>query len=115
MLVRRLDTSMKIPTYTSTPGLDRYPERDRFTVYRAAHKRLMRADAAYRRQWRAYVAGMVCVAVIPASGGVVSGGVGLLLSAVSVVGVVAGVVYLAFQQQRFMNQRIGDVLQHPVA
>jgi len=106
---------MEIPTYTSTPGLDRYPVHDRFTVYRATHKRMMREDAAYRRQWSSYVAGMVCVAVVPVGGCVAGGALGLVLSVLSLVGVVAGVAYLAFRQQRFMNQRIGDALQHPVA
>jgi hypothetical protein len=106
---------MKIQTYTSTPGLDRYPEHDRFTVYRAAHKRLMREDAAYRRQWSSYIAGIVCVAVVPIGEFVAGGALGTVFSVLSLVGVVAGVIYLAFRQQRFMNQRIGDVLQHQVA
>ncbi len=103
---------MKIPTYSSTPGLDRYPEHDRFAVYRATHERLMREDAAYRRQWSSYVAGIVCVAVVPLGGSLSGGTLGILLSVLSLAGVVAGVIYLAFRQQRLMNQRIGDVLQH---
>lgn len=106
---------MQIPTYTQTPGLDRYPEDERLPVYRATHKRLMSEDASYRRQWTSYVAGIVCVAVVPVGAFAAAGTLGILLSVVSLVGVVAGVTYLAFQQQRFMNQRIGDVLQHQVA
>src|SRR5262245_57066146 len=103
-------TLMNVPTYTSTPGLDRYPEHDRLSVYRATHKRLMREDGAYRGKWSSYVAGIVCLATAPFLGFVIGGVPGILFSVVSLLGVVAGVVCLAFQQQRFMNQRIGDAL-----
>ena len=83
---------MKIPTYTQIPGLDRYPEGERFAVYRATHKRLLSVDSAYHRRWQRYIAAVVCLAIIP------------------IVGWVAAVV-LAFRQQAFQNQRIGDVLQ----
>jgi hypothetical protein len=86
---------MKIPTYTQTPGLDRYPEGEQFAVYRATHKRLMSEDAAYRRRWSSYVAAIVCLVFIPIAGWI-------------------AVVILAFRQQEFQNQRIGDVLR-PVA
>src|SRR5512138_2362801 len=102
---------MKIATYSMTPGLDRYPEGERFDVYRATHKRLMREDAAYRRQWSSYVAGIICVAVVPLGGFTAGGTLGIALSVLSLVGVMPGVIYLAFRQQRFMNGRIGDVLQ----
>ena len=99
---------MKFPIYTSTQGLDRYPEHERFSVYCAMHKRLMSEDASYRRQWNSYVGGIVCVAVIPAGSFFLGGALGVSLS-------VAGVVYLAFRQQKFMNQRVGDALRHQSA
>lgn len=83
---------MKIPYYTSTPGLDRYPQGERFVVYRATHKRLMREDAVYQRRFSSYVTAVVCLALIP------------------IVGWLA-IIYLAFRQQEFQNQRIGNVLQ----
>jgi hypothetical protein len=84
---------MKIPTYTQTPGLDRYPEGERFAVYRAIHKRLIHEDAEYRRHCNSYTTRIVCFAVL-----------------LPVVGWIAA-VYLAFRQQGFQNRRIGDVLQ----
>ena len=106
---------MKLPIYTSTPGLDRYPEHERFAVYRATHKRLMSEDAAYRKHWNSYVAAIVCVAVIPAGGFVAGGALGIVLPVLLLSAVVAGVIFLAFRQQKFMNQRIGDALQRQAA
>ena len=82
---------MTIPTYRQTAGLERFPQHERFVVYRATHKRLLSEDSAYHRHWQRYVAGMVCLAIIP------------------IVGWVAAVA-LAFRQQEFQNQKIGDAL-----
>lgn len=102
---------MKLPSYTATRGLDRYPELERFAVYRATHKRLMSENATYHRQWASYVAGIVCVSVVPV--GFVGGGAfGISLSVVLMTAAVAGAIFLAFRQQMFMNARIGDALQH---
>jgi len=84
---------MKIPYYTQTAGLERYPQNERFAVYRAMHKRLMREDVAYQRQCHSYTTRIVCLAVL-----------------LPVVGWIAA-AYLAFRQQAFQNRRIGDVLQ----
>jgi hypothetical protein len=83
---------MKIPTYTQTPGLDRYPEGERFAVYRATHKRLMREDTAYRRRFSSYLTALICLVIIPIVGWAIA-------------------AYLVFRQQEFQNRRIGDVLQ----
>jgi len=72
-------------------------------------------DAAYRKQWNTYVASMVCIAIFPAGGFVVGGALGILLSVVLTAVVVAGVLFLAFRQQKFMNRRIGDALQRQAA
>lgn len=39
---------MELVTYKSTPGLGRYPERERYRVWHSTHKRLMREDSEYR-------------------------------------------------------------------
>lgn len=83
---------MKIPTYTQTAGLERFPQHERFGVYRATHKRLLNEDSTYRRRWQCYIAAVVCLVPIPIAGWVAT-------------------VVLAFRQQEFQNQRIGDVLQ----
>lgn len=82
---------MTIPTYTQVSGLDRFPQQERFAVYRATHHRLLQEDPVYHRRWQRYVAALVCLAIVP------------------VVGWVAAVV-LAFRQQEFQNRRIGDAL-----
>jgi hypothetical protein len=45
---------MKLVTYTATPDLDRFPERERFSVWRSTHKRLMRSDPHYQRRVRGF-------------------------------------------------------------
>ena len=106
---------MKFPICTSTPGLDRYPERERFTVYRATHKQLMGEDAAYRRHWNSYVPGIVCVAITSGGGFVAGGPLGVALSVLMLAASAGGVVFLAFRQQKLMNQRIGDALKRQAA
>jgi hypothetical protein len=102
---------MRTSNYTATPGLESFPQQERLAVYRAAHKRLMREDAAYRRQWNSYVIGIVCVSIIPATNLFIGGVLALVLTAVELIAVVLGVIYLAFRQQRFMNRKIGAALQ----
>ena len=101
----------KMPAYTSTPGLDQYPERRRFTVFRAAHKRLMRGDAKYRHRYYSYIAGIVCVAVVPVSTSFADGGIDIWLSILTVLASVGGVLFLANREQEFMNRAIGAALQ----
>ena len=50
---------MKFVTYTATPGLDRFPDRERSSVWRSTHKRLMRNDPGFRRRVRGFVWRMV--------------------------------------------------------
>jgi hypothetical protein len=83
---------MKIPTYTQTPGLDRYPKGEQFAVYRAMHKRLMREDIAYQRRFSSYLTTLIILVIIPVVGWAIA-------------------IYLAIRQQQFQNRRIGDVLQ----
>lgn len=84
--------NMKIPTYTQTRGLDRYPDGERLAVYRATHQRLMQEDAAYRRRFSTYVTALICLMIIPIVGWTIA-------------------AYLIFRQQEFQNRRIGEVLQ----
>lgn len=84
-------------------------------MYRMTHKRLMRDDAAYRKQWNSYVGGIVCAAIVPAGCYVGGGPYGIALTVVLPIFAVAVVVFLAFRQQEFMNERIGNVLQPSVA
>lgn len=83
---------MKIPSYTQTRGLERYPQQERLAVYRSMHQRLLKEDWAYHRRWQRYIAAIVCLAVIPILGWIAA-------------------ILLAFRQQEFQNQRIGDALQ----
>jgi hypothetical protein len=46
----RLTAVMKFVNYTATPELDRFPESERFRVFRDTHKRLIREDAEYRQK-----------------------------------------------------------------
>src|SRR3989442_1729084 len=43
---------MRFVTYTATPGLERFAERDRFGLWCSIHKRLMRTDPEYRNRVR---------------------------------------------------------------
>lgn len=102
---------MKIPTYASIPGLSRYPENDRFAVYRATHKRLLRDDVAYRSHRNSHVGGIVAASIASAGAYVGGGPYGIALSLVLPACTAFVVVFLAFRQQKFMNDRIGEALQ----
>ncbi len=120
---------MKFVTYRSTPGLERYPENERFAVWREAHHHLMRADYSYARQHQAYLAsvakasGLVPLAGLPLGLGIVGGvaagffhwplaygaggiAAGVLLSLLAA----AYICRMAFEQQAFMNSRVAAVL-----
>ena len=85
---------MKIPTYTQTPGLNRYPEDERFAVYRATQQAIDAGeDVAYRRRFSSYLTALICLVIIP----------GCWYGHVA--------AYLVIRQQEFQNQRIGNVLQ----
>lgn len=84
-------TPMKLPTYTHTAGLDRFPPRERFAVYRATHQRLLAEDRAYHQRWQRYIAALICLTTVP------------------VFGWIAGIV-LVCRQQEFQNLCIGAAL-----
>jgi len=82
---------MKLPFYTQAPGLNRYPESERLAVYQATHRRLLQLDRVYRVRCRSYWVAVVGFALVPVLGWAVCIG-------------------LAFRQQNFQNQRIGELL-----
>ncbi len=103
---------MRLLNYTSTPGLDRFAEEQRFALYRATHKRLLGEDVAYRRQWFSYVTGLICVAAIPIGCIAVGGLLGVWIAALAALVSGLAVVWLAARQQKSMNKRIGEVLRN---
>ena len=102
---------MKFETYKSTPGLDRIPEAERYVTYHATHKQLMQDDVNYRRRNNQYLAALLIIAVVPCSVWLGSSAIGNVFSILLSLIPVAGIVFLAFQKQRHMNQCIGSVLQ----
>ena len=97
---------MKIPTYNTTPGLERYPEGERFSVYRATHSRLMRDNLAYRQRWISGIAGIITASTIPTFLESRWASFTLLLVPIQV----ACILYLSFRQQKFMNRKVGEAL-----
>jgi len=115
---------MKFCTYSSTPGLDRYPIEQRYRVWRATHKELMSTDAEYQRAVRRFVfqiiaSTLVCVIIAPAftilqhqapndiALPVLSVVVPLAVS----VAYAFFVVYASFRIQNFQNEKVGRALQ----
>lgn len=45
---------MRFVTYEATPGLEQFPERERFGLWRSTHKRLLREDDAYGERVRRF-------------------------------------------------------------
>jgi hypothetical protein len=101
---------MKFQTYTSTPGLERFPKRERLAKWQAAHKHLLREDVRYRKRFHSYLTTMVCLS-IPLMA--VYGwyfGYGLTSFAANlaiIIGVTAAMIFLALRQMHYMNQCIG--------
>lgn len=82
---------MKLPFYAQAAGLNRYPENERFAVYHSTHRRLLQLDKVYQERCRSYWMALVVCALVPVIGWTVC-------------------LWLAFRQQRFQNQRIGEFL-----
>jgi len=103
---------MKLQTYSSTPGLERYPESERFAAWRDAHRQLMKDDPEYRKRFHAYLSTVICLSCVVL--GVCCfpfGAIGIALEISLMLCFVAAVVCLAFRQLYFMNQRVGHHLQ----
>jgi hypothetical protein len=107
---------MKLQTYTSTPGLERYPQQERFAAWRAVHKHLMRNDPPYLKRFFRFISSifwLTCIfmAATIGVGYLPLGGMGIVLEIFVPTFYVATVVLLSFRQQHFMNQSIGNCLQ----
>ena len=102
---------MIFETYKATPGLDRFDPAERFSIYRRVHRLLMREDATYRKRYQQYIASIIMLAGVPGAAVFGISGLGLAISLCLSMAPVAVILYLAFQQQHYMNQCIGRVLQ----
>ncbi|MBM3967870.1 MAG: hypothetical protein FJ308_22870 [Planctomycetes bacterium] len=113
---------MKFVTYTATPELERFPERDRFGVWCSAHKHLMLTDPDYQRRcldfrWRIFVTTIPLVALSIALSRfewpplVVQLPVYLALTALYVIHILRS----SFGQQQFQNEQVGKALREHVA
>ncbi len=106
---------MKFVTYTATPGLERFPELERFRVWRSTHKGLLRADREYQRRVRRYRIRSIGTTVLFVLGCIalnwsplaVHVPAVLLLTAVYVLYTLRA----SFGMQSFMNERVGNALQ----
>jgi hypothetical protein len=112
IIVELVNANMKLQTYTSTPGLERYPQHERAATWREAHKQLMKDDPEYRKRFHAYLSSVICLScVVPGVCFFGLGVIGVALDISLTLCLVAAVVWLAFRQQHFMNQRVGLYLQ----
>jgi hypothetical protein len=103
---------MIFETYKATPGLDRFRPAERFSIYRRVHRLLMREDATYRRHHQQYNVSIIIILSIVQTAAVFgTSSLGLANSLCLSMVPVAVILYLAFQQQHYMNQCIGRVLQ----
>jgi hypothetical protein len=105
---RCVHTAMSFATYKSTPGLEQIPPADRLGTYRATHQRLLREDESYRKRHQHYV---IAYYVILAAAFLGVSTLGLALSTILSLIATAVIVYLAFREQRQMNECIGRILQ----
>ena len=123
---------MKFVTYTSTPGLERFPESECFLVYRSTYDQLMQHDTEFRRRVNRFRLSIVIVTVLlliiltPSLGMFIMPdpltGQGIwqavLEWAVIIVSSVAYFIYVlrvSFAAQEFQNEQIGRVLQDQAA
>jgi len=113
---------MKFVTYTATPELERFPERERFGVWCSTHAHLMRTDPDYQRRCRIFRCRIVG-ATIP----LVALSIALSRFAWPPLAVqlpvyfaitVLYVIYIllsSFGQQQFQNEQVGKALREHVA
>ncbi|MFO1478046.1 MAG: hypothetical protein U1F98_15525 [Verrucomicrobiota bacterium] len=117
---------MKFASYTSTPGLERFPEAERHRVYQSMYRQLMEQDAEFRGRVGRYKVFIVVLSIVfclleawpilMISRGAGSWPVAVAMIAVSSGAYAAYVLLAARQIQQFQNDRIGKALQeHPPA
>lgn len=112
MLLDLIKRNMKLPFYTATKGLERFPANERFTVYRNTHKRLLKEDTVYRKRRNAYIASIACLAIVPVCGINANGRFQVVFWVFTAITVIPMIIFFAFRHQAFMNERIGEALQN---
>ena len=115
---------MKFVTNTATPGLERFPESERFRAYRSAYKRLMKQDTDFRRRVLRFrvsiVVATVLLSILTGTPTLMIGhggwqtAIGAAILVISTLGYLGYVLVASFRVQEFQNQQIGRLLQsHP--
>jgi len=112
---------MKFVTYAATPGLKRFPESERFRVYRSAYKRLREQDSEFRKRMNRFKISIVAATVILlvvqwTSEFIISRGnwqtaLGFAWIFVPALGYVVYVLVSSFRIQAFQNEQIDRFLQ----
>ncbi len=112
---------MRLQTYTSTAGLERFPARERYGAWRKIHDRLMVEDCEYRRRVKRYLMWVAVGSVAYCSGLSLPVFVRSLapISSVSMlwgwgVGTVAFLIFIlwsSFGLQEYENERIAKELE----
>jgi len=116
---------MRFVTYTATPGLERFPESERFRVYRSAYKRLMQQDTDFRRRVLRFRVSIVvasvflfiltCTPTLMIGHGGLQTAIGIAILVISTLGYVGYVLVASFRVQEFQNEQIGRLLQSHMA
>jgi len=117
---------MKLCTYNSTPGLDRYLVGQRYRVWTDTHKELMRTDPEYRRAVRQFKFQIIASSIFAIFATILmlafSFSIGrgadntalLIFFIVALVAILFAQVFstlrISFRMQRFMNEKVGRVL-----
>ena len=100
---------MKFQTYNATPGLERYPRNERYDLWRSLHKRLQREDSGYRHRFNTFRVSVECLSVFATMLWLCDANPAFAWAAT--ICACPAVVYLAFNQQYYMNRKIGALLQ----
>jgi len=116
---------MKFVTYAATPGLERFPESERFRTYRSAYKQLMQQDAAFRRRVHRFRASIIlatallllltCTPTPMLGDGAWQTVTGIVIMVLSTLGYVGYVLVASFRVQEFQNEQVGRLLQSHAA
>jgi hypothetical protein len=112
---------MKFVMYTATPGLDRFPETQRFRVYCSACKQLMREDAAFRRRvlrFRLSIFATTAVFIALTSLPLRftwPAGIEIVSFVIALVAYLVYVLFASFRVQEFQNERVARLLQNHAA
>lgn len=117
--MREIDPAMKLETYTATKGLERFSEAERFQIYRATHKRLLRENAAYRRSYQCRFSALVAAIILPLGLLQILGKsmgesvTAILLFVLLLIGHVFLTLYASLRLQHYMNRQVEGILLPP--